>query len=172
MGDENALDTRTIEVPATFQCVLRVFDRKKFQEEGRMVFGLSKKTEGTSPDIRRQWEGDLLYDLRLMHGDTQVHRVMSDSEEEVTRLMREAIPLEFWAYLHQSQIQASVYQDFLRIQAEESKLGKFIHLNYQAENAAGKHERFTSLSEMLIFYLSKERNRFRVRIGKWIRRGK
>jgi hypothetical protein len=172
MGDESALQTSTIDLLPTFKVEFRVFDRAQFQAEGRMLFGLTKKVEGDNPDIRRQWSGNHVYDVRLMHAGIQVHRVMSDNGDDALNLMNEAIPRLLFGYVTQEQALNFDRQQFLVLQADNSRVGEFIHLNYQPEIQAGKHERFKTLSDMLIFYLSKERNRLSVKLRKWMRREK
>jgi hypothetical protein len=164
-------DPKTVEIAVPFTCELRIDSVKEMQAAGRYVAALySKNPDPSSPDIRRAWNGDTVYDLRLTFQGNQVHRVMSDSPGEAERLMCEAIPDLVWASWRQTQgtqLDAAQYQQML---TERRDIAQFVESNYRAEIAAGKHARFgESFSAVIFHYLGIERNRWSVKIGKWMK---
>jgi hypothetical protein len=171
MTPTTSQDCRTVEISVPFTCELRWESVKKMQAAGRYVPALyTKNPDPLSPDIRRPWDGDDVYDLRLMFQGSQVHRVMSDSIEDAQRLMQEAIPNLVWASWRQqagTQVDAMQYQKLLN---DTREMTQFVECNYRDEIAQGKHADFASLSSVIFHYLSIERSRWRVRIGKLLRK--
>jgi len=176
------LKTVSVACCSYFDCELRIRNREEFQREGHMLFALyTPVPDPSKPDVRRPWNGDLVYDLRLMKdgkvltdasGNAQ-HRVMSDSAEDAQRLMGELIRNQFFAWVTAENCQNFDRKQFDQLLNERTRMGAFIDLHYQAEIEAGKHQRFSGLVDLLIFYLSKERNRWSVKLSRLFRkRGK
>jgi len=167
---ELAQKDREISVP--FYCELHIDSVKAMQAAGRTVFGLYRPNpDPNSPDIRRPWDGDTVYDLRLMYNGKQVHRVMSDSVTDAERLMQEAIQnLVFAAYRQSKNAEFDAIQ-YQKLVNERREIAQFVEFNYRDEIQRGAHARFgDSLSSAIFHYLSIERNRWSVKLGRLLRR--
>jgi hypothetical protein len=157
----------------SFECELRVESRKEMQAAGRTVFGLYRENpDPNAPDIRRDWGGDTVYDLRLMLAGVQVLRVMSDSIEDADRLMSNAIQNQFAAWARQDACISFDRSQYDRLMQDERDLAQFVEFNYRSEIQAGEHAQFPSLKETIMHYLSIERGRRGVKIKKLLGRGK
>ncbi len=167
------LNTTSIEIPVTFTCELEVWDMAEFDKAGKMRFGLTRANPRPHmPDIRREWEGDKVFCLRLMRNGEQIHRVMSDSIEDVTRLMSEGIVNIATGNFAQVSLQDFDREQFLAQNEDRNRLAVFLDANYWWEQERGEHKGFSGVIEVAIHYLRKERSRWLVRLRSRFRGGR
>jgi hypothetical protein len=152
------IQAQAITIDVDFVCLLDIHNRKQFQADGHMLFSLYKPNPKPEElDILRPWEGEDVYALRLMYKGQQVHRVMSDSLQDATRLMAEGLRNVTFA-----NFSAAFQQQFDRVQfesmhRERAEFAEWIASTFAAEIKAGRHAQFRTPFEVAKHYISEGR---------------
>lgn len=122
---------KNITVHAEFTCGYMVYpNRRKFQTDGHFLAGLKDK-QGK----RREWKGKTVHVLVLHYKDQEVLRIMSDSLEDVRRLMAIEILRHFFALFSADYNREFTYNAFQRVNEERNALMQYLIGKGEAETA-------------------------------------
>lgn len=168
---KNRKDEMKKEIQVSFEIEIEEKDRFEFQAGGHMFFQLYGP--GDTPEdlpIRRPWDGSSVFIATLKNNGTQLLRVMSDSEGDACKLLRESITDTLIANVRAAAIREFDYQQFLRLNEDRNRLAEFIAANYPQDHS--DIEGASGIVDIALHYLRIERRRWIVRFGHLFRRGK
>lgn len=120
----------TESISVTFTADYETHNRKKFQEEGHMLFPLRYRNAEGDPVFgpcpgERKWQGEEVHILKLsLPSDPNVTilRVMSDSLEDAKRMIADGLPRVLFGLQTAETIRQQQVTDSERLQREHSNL--------------------------------------------------
>lgn len=164
----------SFDIDAYFQVEAEQHVLEAFQNARHFVPGLKDEN-----GFRRDWQGDEVHILTLrfdgnspLLAGQQILRVIADSPQEVSRMMRQAIKETFFAQWTAQQAASSSYEDWRLLNEKRNQFQHFINWAYKHEIETGRHAKLPTVFDVAVFYMRKERNRLANRIGRLLRREK
>lgn len=129
-----------IDLQISFKLIHETHDTISFQQqEGRTLPALRKLDHEGNPDMtaggNRPW-GPTVHILRLVlprDPDVQVLRKYSDSLEDVSRMMREEIPLQLFALYQAATIRKNEAESFEKVVRRNARLLAFCQKHHSVE---------------------------------------
>lgn len=158
-------------LPVPFPMEYEVHDVDDFQDKGHFVCGL-KDANG----FRRAWQGTEVHVLTLRCNigtmREQMLRVMADSVPEVARLMCMAVTESLFSGWMAQSAAGFTHSQFVELNERRNQFVGFVNAQYAWEIEHGEHQRFADVFDVAVYYMRKERSRWRRRLLRMIRREK